>query len=213
MLSRPQVWAIVGLASLIWLTLIGVGAVTGSIEQFSRIASIVPILLGAAYVFERWLWRWPPLHPHLVRTPVVRGTWRGQLVSDWIDPETGKRPAPKTAYLSVEQTLMTVHTRLLTDESSSDQIAGTITKRWSGHIALVAIYVNTALIHLRDRSPTHGGGLLLTLYTKPSLRLEGEYWTERLSKGSLVLRDYSPVVAESHEHAVSLTYRTSGGTG
>lgn len=206
MLSKPQVWTIVGIACLIWLALIGAGVVTDNLDAFARISSLVPILLGGAALFERWGWRWNPLHPHIVRTPVLRGTWRGLLRSEWVDPETEQGIPPKTVYLSVDQTLQTVRTRLLTDESASEQVAGTISERWPGQLVLTSIYVNTAQIHLRPKSPTHGGGLLLTLYAEPRLRLEGEYWTERLTKGSLDFRDHSSTVAESYEHAASLDY-------
>lgn len=206
MLSKPQTWTVVGIACLIWLALLAAGIVTGNFGAFGRISSIVPILLGGAALFERWAWRWKPLHPHVVRTPVLRGTWRGTLRSEWVDPETGQVVRPKTVYLSVDQTLQTVRTRLLTGESSSEQVAGTISERWPGQLVLTSIYVNTAQIHLRPKSPTHGGGLLLTLYAEPRLRLEGEYWTERLTKGSLDFRGHSSTIAESFEHAASLDY-------
>ena len=89
--------------------------------------------------------------------------------------------------------------QLLSDESASEQIAGVLAKRNSRQRFISATYVNTPSIDRRETSPIHHGGLILTVYGNPPTRLVGEYFTERPSKGTLVLRDFSPALVESFE--------------
>lgn len=205
MLSELQTWTIVGVASAVWLALSLVGLTNGGWNSISAIAELLPLSLLGASLFERWGWRWSRLHPQPVRTPFIRGTWQGQITSLWKDAE-GVSPEPKTVYLSVEQTLTTVFVCLMSNESSSEQVAGTIAKKASGQRFISATYINTPTTNRRDTSRIHYGGLLLTIFGSPATRLEGEYWTERNSKGSLVFRSYSPVLAGSFEDAARLTY-------
>jgi hypothetical protein len=208
MFSEFQTWGIISVVGVIWLALILVGAVSGKIEQFSTIADIVPILLVIAAVFERWGWKLRFLHPHLISVPIIHGTWKGELQSLWVDPSTGKSQPKKTVYLTIEQTLTTISLRLMSDESSSEQIAGTLTRSpSSGRRSLAAIYVNTPSIDRRDKSAMHRGSLSLDIHGNASTSLEGEYWTDRASKGKLLFDQVNPTIAESFRDAESLSYQ------
>ena len=173
------------ISALIWLALLLVGVFSGTPIQVWALADVIPALLIGATVFERWAWRWSRLHPHVVGTPVVRGTWKGELDSMWIDPKTGKQWPKTVAYLVVEQTLTTAFVRLLTESSSSDSIVATIRRKPSGQHALYAVYLNTPRIGHRDGSPIHHGAVSLEVTGSPPARLEGEYWTDRQSRGRL----------------------------
>lgn len=206
MLSELQTWMIVFVAGVIWLALSIVGVASGGIERLWSLADIVPLLLIGAGLFERWGWRWSRLHPHVVRVPIVRGTWKGELESLWEDPGTNARPAKKTVYLAVEQTLTTVCLRLFSDESASEQVAGTIDGKASGRRVISAIYLNTPTIDRREVSPIHYGGLVLAIHGSPPRELIGEYWTERKSKGTLTFRSRSADIAETFDEAESFTF-------
>ena len=110
-------------------------------------------------------------------------------------------------YLAIERTLTESVARLMSNESSSGQLVGAIRRRPGGRFFLSAIYQNTPLIDRRETSPIHFGAMMLDIYGHPPLRLEGEYWTERPSKGKLVLTRHNPTVAESYEDAHSLEYQ------
>lgn len=205
-MSELKSWAYISVVGVIWFALAFVAGVTGNFGQFSVIADVVPLLLVLAGVFEHWGWRWRRLHPHIVPTPVIRGTWKGQLESLWEDPVTKARPPVKTVYLSVEQTLTTSFTRLMSDESSSDQVAGTMASRPSGRRFLAVIYQNTPPIDLRASSPIHFGGLALDIYGAHPTRLEGEYWTDRQSKGKLTFSQRTGKIVESFAEAEALAW-------
>jgi hypothetical protein len=206
MISEIQTWFVIFIVGVIASALVLVGEVSGTANQLGRIAEAIPFLILGAALFERWLWRWRPLHPHVVSTPVIRGTWKGELQSLWQDA-AGQQSAPKTVYLAIDQTLTTVSVRLMSDESASEQIAGTMRRASSGRWRLAAVYVNTPTIDKRAGSPIHHGSLVLSIYGSPVTRLDGEYWTERPSKGRVAFDAFSPVVAESFREAQSLTFK------
>lgn len=195
MFSTLQAWTVVGIASVLWLALSIAGAVNGGPGVILALSDLIPLLLILTSAFEHWGWRWGRLHPHVVGQPVVSGTWRGELESFWTDPRTGARPAVKTVYLTIRQTLTTVFVRLLTDESASDQMAGSVEKTASGNWVISYTYANTPKLGLRKRSPLHLGGAALTIYGEPASRIEGEYWTDRDSKGTLTMTAHMEAIA------------------
>jgi SMODS-associating 2TM, beta-strand rich effector domain len=207
MIAEIQVWTIVGVASVIWLALSIIGVTSGgSVGAVVGLSDIIPLLLLGMSIFERWGWRWQRLHPYIVPVPMVRGTWRGELVSLWVDPTTKKTRPPKTVYLAIEQTMTTIRTRLLTDESESDPIVAAVAKMPNGYRAISYTYENTPRIGLRRKSPPHRGGALLTIHGEPPNRIVGEYWTARDSQGELTLTSRSPEVAQSFEEAQAFTF-------
>jgi SMODS-associating 2TM, beta-strand rich effector domain len=208
MFSTLQAWTIVGIASVIWLALSVVGTVNGGPASILVLSDLIPLLLIGASLFERWGWRWPRLHPHFVGQPVVSGTWRGDLESFW-ENEAGERPPVKTVYLTIAQTLTTVFVRLLTDESASDQMAGSVKKAASGNWVVSYTYTNTPKLGLRKGSPLHMGGALLTILGEPPTRIEGEYWTDRDSKGTLTMAARVPAIAPAFTDAQALFAETA----
>ena len=135
----------------------------------------------------------------LVNTPVVIGTWRGQLKTFW-KTEAGETPPPTTVYLTVRQTATTVRVRLLTEESASEQVAGTITTTDSGYPAISYTYRNEPdLEQRRTKSQIHYGAALLRIEGRPATGLDGHYWTDRESWGSLR-------IAQSYNEAAMLKY-------
>lgn len=203
MFSSIQTWTIIGITAAIWLALSYAGVVTGEPGAIVDVSKVFPGILVGVALYERWGWRLPLLHPHVVGQPIILGTWRGDLESLW-ENEAHQRPPIKTAYLTIRQTLTTVEVRLLSDESASDQMAGAV-KRLPNRIWVVSYtYSNTPDIDRRKGSPPHLGGALLKIYGDPAARLEGEYWTDRDSKGKLTMTAHVPAIAQSFREAQSL---------
>lgn len=205
MLSTLQTWTIVGIAALIWLPLSLLGVASGGPAAVLWLSDLLAVVFIGASAFERWGWRWPRLHPRLIGTPDVRGTWRGMMESSWIDPATEKVRPPKVVYLSIRQTLTTVWVRLLTNESASDQMVGSVKKDSVSEDWLLSYtYRNTPKLPLRKTSPEHRGGTFLTIFGEPPARIEGEYWTSRDTKGTLAMDAHVRAVAPSFVDAEAL---------
>jgi hypothetical protein len=208
--TSSQIWFIVGSASLIWLALSVFGLTSGGgLSVVFTLADIIPALLFVGWIFEGWLWRWSPFHAvSLISTPVVIGTWRGELASFWVDPKTGQRPAIKTVYLTMAQTATTVSVRLLTDESVSEQLSGMITKADSGYPVISYNYRNTPDLKFRENnvSPIHYGGAVIEILGDPATGLKGWYWTDRETKGEFKFHEHCPDSAQSFAQAQGLTF-------
>lgn len=206
MLSELRVWSLILATGAIWLTLVAASVVSGNTDAFSAIVDALPLILLFAYAFERRGWRAQWLHPRWVSTPVVTGTWRGHLTSYW-ENAAGQAPPPKVAYLTIRQTLTTVSVRLLTDEATSEQVAGGVSRAESGYPAISYTYRNKPSVGLRHASSNvHYGGALVEIVGDPATGLDGEYWTERKSKGKFTFREHAPAIAQTYEEAGKLIY-------
>lgn len=209
-LTTSQTWVVVGIASLIWLALSALGLASGGgLSVILTLADLIPAFLFAGFVYERWLWRWSPFHRvGLLATPVVIGTWRGDLESLWVNPKTGQRPPIKTVYLAIGQTATTVSVRLLSNESESVQMSGVVTKGDSGYAVISYNYRNTPDLKFREDnpSPIHHGGAVLKIINDPVTSLDGWYWTDRDTKGVFRFHEHSPETAQSFVEAGKLTF-------
>lgn len=110
-------------------------------------------------------------------------------------------------YLAVEQTLTTVGIALFTDESTSRSIAGSVANVPGRGWVLSYSYLNTPRIERRETSPIHYGGALLSIVDGGGVKIDGEYWNDRGSKGRLVFREHAAEVARSIGHVSSMAWR------
>lgn len=207
--SSGQVWAVTAFAALVYLALVILGVASGGnvLDIAWNLSSIVPLLVIGGWLFELRGWRWQRLHPHLVSTPVVIGTWRGIMQSDWIDPDTGKPIPPRTVYLAISQSAVSLSVRLLTDESTSDLLNGQVAKQPSGYPVLAYTYRNEPALSLqRTRSQIHHGAAMINIVGDPATKLDGVYWTDRRTTGTLTFGEHSPTISQTYEQATQLAY-------
>ena len=203
--SRTQVQVVLVLAVLVWAGLLFVEGVTlkpSYLKPFSITVSVVILVLLA---FERWIWCIPPIARALHR-PVLRGTWKGQLSSNWTDPETQQELAPIEVFLLVRQTYSTVTLRLMTKESTSRSLVGSLDSPRDDVARLSSTYLNIPGLMIQDRSRIHHGALMLEVHGNPANRLVGSYWTDRDTKGEVALETRSPKVFTSFTEASSVSW-------
>jgi hypothetical protein len=203
MLSESRVWSLVAVTGAVWLTLVAASLASGNTDAFSMIVDLLPILLILASAFERRGWRAQWLHTRWVSTPVVIGTWRGTLTHY----REGQDTATKTVYMSVRQTLTTASVRLLSDESASEHVAGGVYSGESGYPTIAYLYRNRPGIgHRHATSNVQYGAAQLEIVGDPASGLNGEYWTDRYTKGSFIFREHSKSLAQTFEEASKLTF-------
>jgi hypothetical protein len=142
----------------------------------------------AAMAFEQWLWKLPGLN-WLVKRPVIEGTWKVEMRSDWVDPSTGGAIPPLEGYMVVRQTLSTLSMRLLTAESSSELVGTEIICSEDGLYCVCGVYRNEPRFGVRQRSSMHYGAVWLKVSDKPVSQLAGHYWTDRKTAGEIQLSD------------------------
>lgn len=157
-------------------------------------------------LFELYLWRLPVVSQLLSLPPDIQGTWKGQIDSFWVDPETKLTPPPFDVYAVIRQTSSSINVRMFTAKSSSDTMAAHIDTQKGTH-TIWAVFLNTPHLQFRDRSPIHHGGFMITLIGSPVQRLSGSYWTDRKTTGNITFSAKSKTITDDFESAAALEYQ------
>jgi hypothetical protein len=199
--SRVHVSALVLFATTVWGVVLITWGVTIPAGAFGPFSIVVGALVIALSVFDLWLWRVPILQGWFVKRPVLQGTWRVAFKSEWVDPITHQRIAPKVGYMAVRQTFSSLSMRLMTDESTSSLVAEGIALAPDGTFKVFAVYRNESRIAVRDRSPIHYGAFALDVHGTPAASMEGVYWTDRNTRGDMVLSERRKRVVDNYSDA------------
>ena len=189
MIERLHLSAIILTAAVIWgllLLMQGVPVSPDWLQPFSRVIGVLMMLLTA---FDLWFWRWPIFRGWLVKRPVLTGTWRAEVRSNWVDPATAQTISPISAFMVIRQTFSRTILCLMTDESRSELLGAEIVRADDGTYRVFGVYRNEPRLGVRRRNQIHYGALELQVAGSPPERMEGHYWTDRDTAGELLLSD------------------------
>lgn len=203
MISRFNLTALVLMIVGIWAFFLILAGISVTKEFFSPLSKVVGVVLLLLLVFDRWLWKLPFLQPWFVSTPDVSGTWKGKIISSYIDKKTGDAIGPIDAFLVIYQTFSSINIQMITEESKSDLLSGNFIINGRGPIKIAGIYNNIPYIMKREKSPIHYGGFLLEIHNGEKVTLEGEYWTDRDTKGNLIFDKRVKEISDSFDIALS----------
>ncbi len=170
---------------------------------FKPCGSVITVLGFILLIFNQWAWSWSRLHPWFVDRPYLKGTWKGMLVSSYVDPQTQQRVQLIEVYLVIRQTYSAIHMRLITKESSSESLANNIPKGEDGVYSVASVYRNTPQLAHRSGSPIHHGAMLLRVEGDPVVSLSGEYWTDRQTQGEIQFTEKSEKLYYTFEAAAT----------
>lgn len=203
MLTRLHISSFIGLTIVVWLVALwaqGMPVLSlAFVKPFSIVVGVISIVV---VFFNKYAWSWPVFRGWYVNRPDIRGTWKVEMKSSWIDPETGRGIEPIVAYAAVRQTLSSLSLRLMTPESRSKITAHSIEQEEDGHFRLAGIYQNEPRIELQGtKSDIHHGAFSLEIHGQPVESLEGHYWTDRKTKGAMRLYDRRSKLYETYEKA------------
>lgn len=203
MIERLHLSALILTAAALWGVLLLLQGVPVSPQWFHPFSKVVGVLMILLTAFDLWLWRLPFLHGWLVKRPDLIGTWRAEIVSNWVNPETGQRIAPISAYMVVRQTFSRLSLCLITDESRSELLGAEIVRGGDGTYRVFGVYRSEPRFAVRHRSEIHYGALELRVAGSPPERIEGHYWTDRDTAGELALSNRKP----KHAHDMASAQR------
>lgn len=161
------------------------------LEALKKLPQAISVYALLALLFVKWIWKWPFLKGWLIKVPNLQGTWTGELISDWINPETGKAIDPIPVVLVIRQSFLKIKCTLMTKESTSYSTTADFDCFSDTEICLAYNYTNRPLALIRDRSSIHDGATILKVIDKPKRMLVGEYWTNRKTKGEMKFTYYS----------------------
>jgi len=153
------------------------------------LSTATTVVIWVALAFDLYLWKLP-IFNWFVKRPVIDGTWRVELRSNWIDPKTNAPMPTIIAYMVVRQTLSSLSMRLLTEESISTLVGTEIVCSEDGLYCISGVYRNEPWYDFRQRSEIHYGGLWLQIADeKEKKTITGHYWTDRNTAGSMKLTE------------------------
>ncbi|SRR6266849_6026472 len=175
--------------------------------SFDAVSWIATIVVFALVLWDKWVWRWKFLYP-LSQKPDVRGTWKAELNSFWVDPKTNQMRGKIEVYIVFRQTFSKLDIRLFSSESSSVSLSANVCTDDEGVHTIATTYLNTpSLEHLSHSPISHGGMLLNVRGGKVVKQIDGKYWTDRLSRGELKMSEHSPNLAVGFDDARRLDFK------
>lgn len=183
MTTKTYLAVIFWLAVAAWAVALFVNGEPLSAALLKPASLVQSILILAVTIFQKWGWRLPILNA-LVGRPDIIGFYTGELRSQWINPDTNKGIPPIPAFLIIRQTLSDVHVRLFTSQSQSGSLQGFISRQPDEQQELIFSYRNEPKIEHRAHSSIHYGGAKLQII-EGKKSLEGSYWTDRATIGSM----------------------------
>jgi len=189
-LNLKPFWYILGAYSAVVMFVAAL--IQGSdLRNFLDMLRLVPIVATADgigyFTFAAWLWRWKRLHSWLIPFPDLNGTWQGYIQTNWKDAE-GKTHGPIPAILTIKQSFGRISCVMRTAEMESESyLEGFWIDKDVQVKRLCYSYTSRPKTALRDRSTPHDGTMLFNIIGKPVKKLEGEYWTQRQTTGTVTL--------------------------
>ena len=192
--------AIIYTAVAFWAIVLLVTGQKLSSDLLRPLSTVTSGVVLLSIAFELWLWKLPFLHGWLVKRPVLTGTWRAELRSNWKDP-TGAVIPPVEGYVVIRQTFLNLSLRLLTKESSSHLVGTEIVCSVDGLYCVSGVYRNEPRYQDRSHSEIHFGAVWLQVIDTPAQMLEGHYWTDRNTAGEMLLTDRQPTKFQDFQSA------------
>ncbi len=161
------------------------------LHSFFDVLRLIPIVATADaiayFVFTVWLWRWKRLQGWLIPFPDLNGTWQGHIQTTWKDAD-GKTPGPIPTILTIKQSFGRMSCVMRTGEMESHSyLEGFCIDRDAQVRRLCYSHTTRPKATLRERSTPHDGTMLLNIIGTPVCKLDGEYWTQRQTIGTVTL--------------------------
>lgn len=201
MLNRTQISIFMGLSLFFWIVSLALYRVPMTWEMLAPFGMVVSALSLVLLIFEVWAWQLPLINGWIIQRPVLHGTWKTLLHSDWINPETNAGIPAIECFIVVRQTASKLSIRIVTRESRSETVSTGIERCMDGTFEVSCTYRNKPKSIYRHRSEVHYGAMLLAVEGLKPSSIEGEYWTDRKTTGSVVLSERKSQTAMTFEDA------------
>lgn len=161
------------------------------LHNFVDVLRLIPIVAtadGIAYfIFTTWFWRWKPLQGWLIPFPDLNGSWQGYIQTSWKDSE-GHMPNPIPVILTIKQRFSQMSCVMRTVEMESHSyLEGFSIDKDAQVRKFCYSYTSRPRSSIRGRSTPHDGSILFNIIGSPVKKLNGEYWTQRQTTGTVEL--------------------------
>lgn len=186
--TRFSIATIIILAAVVWGLALRFFGVELSWDYAKPFAVTLFVVTSALALFDWVLWRWIPFR-YFHGVPDISGEWIVTLQSSYVQPNTNQPSAAISGKATVAQTFSTLSIRIHTDTSNSFLHAERIIRHGDGVCEVYGVYQSDPSIHLRGTvSEIHYGAFRYQLIGDPPTEMNGQYWTDRKTSGSLIFR-------------------------
>lgn len=203
-LERLHITAFVVVAAAVWLIVLLCQGAAVTWDHAKPFSVVVSILVALGLLLEHCFWRQRWLNGWFVKRPDLRGTWRVELQSTYVRPETGERVPMIVCYMGVKQTLSRLQMHLMTPESESWFIADHVRPSPNGGgYQIIGVYTNEPNVHLRDAriSEMHQGAIIIETHgeERRPTTMTAKYWTDRKTTGAM---EFTARIIQHHSRFV-----------
>lgn len=179
---------------LSWYSGIDLSNIVDFLKIIPKVVTIDAIIVG---IFTKFLWKFRIFRGWLVPFPNLNGTWTGEIHSDWINPKNKKNISPIPVMLTIDQTFFHINFLMTTEEMKSHSYVEGFKIDKENQIKQVAyLYTSKPRIVLDSRSLPSDGAIIFEIIEKPKMKLKGQYWTDRKTKGEILLSFYNKKMLE-----------------
>lgn len=191
MLTPNGARIVIALAAAISAVVVLASGGTIDLNLAKVVATSSTLLILFLLAFDKWLWRWPLLR-RLHGRPVLHGTWRTELRTDY----EGRRDEVIECYLVIDQTFSRICARMLFDRSRSASMSGDLVRE-DGRRAFYYVFRSEKHATEPSTNPPSRGAADLTVAMKPTPHLEGDYWMLVGTKGRVTTTGYSHTIFDT----------------
>ena len=140
-------------------------------------------------IFKAFIWKRKPdlFYKWLTNVPFLGGRWEGEILSNYINPNTNMEVEPFFAKLEIIHDFDRLSIKMETNKSySGSYVSGVIINEGS-QTFLCYMYSNDADKD-REINPKHDGAAKLRIKHDGEIVLEGHYWTGRSTTGKMLFK-------------------------
>jgi len=152
-------------------------------------------------IYFSWGWKLPLLKLIFYR-PNLNGTWYGKLDSDWVD-EKGKDIPPKDFFIIIRQSFLRIHFTTFTNNYVGVSYSETFYLSKERGIKNI-VYMYRKDTSLNNNEILQEGATELRLIEADMRKLEGKYWSNTKTNGTIKVQFISTLQVDSFEEAIKL---------
>jgi hypothetical protein len=189
-IDKTQTKIAIGIAAVIWFVLAVLtnqSTQATALKTFSIAGTVVTIVF---LLYDRFIWKWKVVRA-VTGKPLIAGTWRGILQSDYIRPGETQKIDPIPTVIRFKQTNSTLVATLFTGESESVSEQAKLIREDDDRWRLSWVYRNTPRQSVQERSEPHRGVCDLYVSGKEGEVLKGRYFTGRKTTGEIEFLEWS----------------------
>ena len=187
--TKASLWVLLVLSFIVFYTIYRIkGSPQFNLTTiFQILPTVATIDLIFYWLFVGFLWKFRIFKNWLVPFPNLNGTWEGDIRTTWTDPETGERPEPIPAILTIKQSFLNISCVMRTAEMTSRSLtSGFVLDKENQLERLVYTYDSNPKETVRERSPQHCGTMDFEIVREDKqIKLAGGYWTGRKTTGTI----------------------------